>query len=30
MLREAGFSEIVTHPAPGLTRNIIYVTRRAS
>ena len=30
MLRDAGFAEIVTHPAPGLTRNIIYVTGRTA
>jgi SAM-dependent methyltransferase len=28
MLGEAGFGEIVTHPAPGLARNLIYVTHR--
>ena len=28
MLDEAGFGEVVTHPAPGLVSNIIYVTRR--
>jgi SAM-dependent methyltransferase len=29
MLDEAGFGEVVVHPAPGLVSNIIYVTRRA-
>jgi SAM-dependent methyltransferase len=28
MLREAGFGEVVTHSAPGMARNIIYVTGR--
>jgi SAM-dependent methyltransferase len=28
MLDEAGFGEVVTHPAPGLVNNIIYVTHR--
>jgi methyltransferase family protein len=28
MLGEAGFGEVVTHPAPGLARNLIYVTHR--
>lgn len=30
MLAEAGFDEIVTHPAPGSERNMFYVTRRRS
>lgn len=28
MLDEAGFGEVLTHPAPGSARNMIYVTRR--
>jgi SAM-dependent methyltransferase len=28
MLGEAGFGEVVTHPAPGNQRNMIYVTHR--
>jgi SAM-dependent methyltransferase len=28
MLDEAGFGEVVVHPAPGLVSNIIYVTQR--
>jgi SAM-dependent methyltransferase len=28
MLDEAGFGEVVVHPAPGMVSNIVYVTRR--
>lgn len=30
MLTEAGFGDVVTHPAPGMVNNIIYVTERVA